>query len=211
MSDAIPRPAIGSLTFDAEGQEGGPFHSRRLHVPGATSGVTLGRGYDMKMRSQAAVRRDLVAAGLDPEEAARLCKGARLSGEDARAFIANNGLAGFEISEDVQLRLFEIEYERMMGDTRRLATKADVVARYGPTDWDALDPVIRDVLVDLRYRGDYTGTTRRFLQRHVARNDLAAFAAAICDRARWRRVPDDRFRRRRDFCTRALAALQEDG
>ena len=30
MNDSIATPAIGCLTFGAEGQEGGPFHSRCL-------------------------------------------------------------------------------------------------------------------------------------------------------------------------------------
>lgn len=211
MSDSLLQPSVGRLTFDAEGQEGGPFHSRRPHVPSDSSGVTIGRGYDMKHRSQAAVRDDLTAAGVDPDRAAVLCRAAGLEGEAARAFIASSDLADFEIGIEAQGRLFEIEYDRMVQDTRRLATKPDVVARYGPTDWDALHPVIREVLVDLRYRGDYTGTTRRFLQELVARNDLVAFAGVICDRRRWRRVPADRFRRRSDVCTRAVEMSEEEG
>jgi hypothetical protein len=200
MNDSLPPPGMGRLTFDAEGQEGGRYHSRHLHIPSQSSGLTLGRGYDMKNRSRSEVRDDLVAAGVAPEKAALLSQAAGRSGAQAEEFVAENDLEDFEISWDQQRRLFEIEYERQTADARRLATKADVCRAYGDTDWDALDPVIREVLVDLRFRGDYTPSTRRFLQQHVARNDRAAFVAEMCDPARWPDVPGDRFRRRRDFC-----------
>ncbi|MEX0729512.1 MAG: hypothetical protein WED00_03675 [Aquisalimonadaceae bacterium] len=41
-------PQKGLLTFEAEGTEGGRFHSRHLHVPSGMSGLTLGRGYDFR-------------------------------------------------------------------------------------------------------------------------------------------------------------------
>jgi len=44
-------PMEGGLTFDAEGQERrGRYFSRVAHVPGPWSGVTIGRGYDLKYR-----------------------------------------------------------------------------------------------------------------------------------------------------------------
>lgn len=197
MSQDVPTPARGRLTFEAEGQEGGPYHSRRLHVPTPSSGLTIGRGYDLKRRTAAGIRADLEAAGLAAMDAARLAGAAGLSGDEAKAFVTEHGLEGFEISAEVQLRLFELEYQRQLADTRRLATKADVARIYGETDWNGLHPAISEVLVDLRFRGDYTPACRRFLQTHVARNDLAGFAAEIANRERWPGVPDDRFERRR--------------
>lgn len=193
-------PTRGGLTFDAEGHEGGPYHSRVLHVPSASSGLTLGRGYDMKERSRSEIRDHLALVGVDRAMAALLSQAAGRSGRDAEAFIAENDLEDFEIAWHQQLRLYEIVYDELARDTERLATKADVTRAYGATDWAALDPVIRDVLVDLRFRGDYTPACRRFLQAHVAANDRAAFAAAIGDRALWPNVPEDRFARRRDAC-----------
>lgn len=206
MGREIPLPDHGRLTFEAEGQEGGRYHSRRLHVPGETSGLSLGRGYDMKRRTAGEVRRQLRAAGVSPAMAELLAGAAGLRGGEARDFIAAHGLEDFEIDGETQRRLFEIVYAEIVADTRRLSTKPDVTAAYGPTDWARLHPVIAEVLVDLRYRGDYTPASRRFLQRHVAANDLPAFAAALSDRALWPDVPPDRFRRRRDYCQAALAA-----
>lgn len=204
MADEIRVPSEGRLTFAAEGQEGGPFHSRRFHVPSASSGLTIGRGYDMKLRSKSEVRDDLSGAGLEPAMAALISQAAGMKGEQAEEFIEENGLEDFEITADVQSLLFEIEYARKVADTRRLATKADVTRAYGATDWDALDPTIKEVLVDLRFRGDYTPGCRKFLQVHVANNDLPAFAEELGDRSRWPNVPQDRFERRKTLCEAAV-------
>ena len=86
----------------------------------------------------------------------------------------------------------------------RISSKADVVHKYGRTNWDTLNPLIKDVLVDLRYRGDYTGSTREVVQPPAVANDLAAFTAALTRRSYWegRGVPRDRYNRRRDYLTR---------
>lgn len=204
MSDDVPVPARGRLTFDAEGHEGGQYHSRKLHVPSDSSGLTIGRGYDMGSRSASSIRDDFIAAGLEPDDADLISKAAGLKGQLARTFIAENNLSGFEISKEVQLGLFEVEYERQEKEARRLATKADVTEKYGETDWDGLDPAIKDILVDLKFRGDYTPACRQFLQEHVVSNDLAAVAKALADRNRWPGVPSDRFERRRDYCAGAV-------
>lgn len=205
MSPQVEAPPFGRLTFEAEGQEGGPFHSRRFHVPSSSSGLTIGRGYDMKLRSKSQIRDDLVAAGLDSVSAALISQAAGMKGEQADEFIEENDLEDFEISKEVQLKLFEIEYRRKVEDTKRLATKPDVTRAYGATDWDALHPVIKDVLVDLRFRGDYTPACRRFLQVHVANNDLGRFVEEIRDRDRWPNVPQNRFDLRVSFCRDEMA------
>jgi hypothetical protein len=205
MSQQVQMPSIGRLTFEAEGQEGGPFHSRRLHVPTANSGLTIGRGYDMKLRSKSEIRDDLLAAGLEAAMATLISQAAGLRGEQAEEFIEENQLEDFEITSDAQLKLFEIEYERQAKDTQRLATKSDVTHAYGEVNWEALHPVIKEVLVDLRFRGDYTPSCRRFLQVHVAQNDLERFAKEIAEKSRWPNVPADRFERRKGYCANALA------
>ncbi len=208
MPDDVLRPESGRLTFDAEGQEGGPYDSRHFHVPTASSGLTIGRGYDMKMRTKTEVRDDLLSASIDPSKAALISQAATLKGDEAEEFVEENDLENFRITQEEQLKLFEIEYERKVRDTRRLATKADVTEAYGATDWDNLENAIAEVLVDLRFRGDYTPSCRRFLQTHVAKNDLDGFAQELSNRDRWPNVPTDRFNRRRDFCNAAVAAAQ---
>ena len=193
---AIVPPAHGALTWGAEGQEGGQYHSRILHVPSASSGLTLGRGYDLKERSRAEVTQNLAAAGLNAGQAATIAGAVRLSGTAAEQFIIDNDLLDFEISAGVQRKLFEAVYRDMEQDVIRICGKRDVVERYGKTDWNALDSRIRDTLVDLRFRGDYTGTTRREVQPPVVANDLSALRQVISNGALWTNVPADRFQRR---------------
>ena len=64
----LTKPSRGVLTWEAEGSEGGRYHSRVLHVPSNTSGLTIGRGYDMKDRSAAEAQKDLIAAGVDAKK-----------------------------------------------------------------------------------------------------------------------------------------------
>lgn len=192
----VVAPGQGRLTWEAEGQEGGRYHSRILHVPSASSGLTIGRGYDLRERTRAEVTRQLAAAGLAANRANTLAGAVRLSGAAAEQFIIDNDLLDFEVSPAVQLSLFETVYSEMEQDVIRICGKQDVLERYGPTDWVGLDGRIRDTLVDLRFRGDYTGTTRRQVQPPVVANDLAAFRQVLGNASLWSNVPADRFQRR---------------
>ena len=204
-------PEKGTVTWDSEGTEGGRFHSRRLHVPSDASGLTLGRGYDMKSRTAAAVLIDLIRAGLPRADAERISKGAGLKGKAARQFIADNRLGDFEITPAAQKRLFEIAYEAEAAEAQRLATKADVMAKYGTTDWATLNPAIQEILIDLKFRGDYTPAARTRIQKYVAANDLEGFAKQLADPALWAKVPRDRFQRRRKFLEEAVAKRRAEG
>ena len=75
--------------FDSEGLEnpGGRFHSRVPHLPPGASGVTIGRGYDIKSRSKQSVIRDLKSAGVSESDAKRLAEGVDLTGQAAKKFI----------------------------------------------------------------------------------------------------------------------------
>jgi len=52
--------------------------TNHLHWPGGASGVTLGAGYDMKLRTSAAITRDMVAIGLDATVAKEIGEGGKL-------------------------------------------------------------------------------------------------------------------------------------
>ena len=198
------RVSKGQLTFDAEGEEGGAWHSRRPHVPSDTSGLTVGRGYDMKEKTPEKVRTDLVQAGVSETTAKLYAKAAGLEGDEARQFIAKNALP--EITPAQQKALFGRAYAEMERDVRRLADKADVVKEYGRVNWDRLDPAIYEALVDLRFRGDYTLATRKKLQKYVVANDLKGFTEAMSDMDLWKNVPRDRFRRRLQAVENAVEA-----
>ena len=202
-------PSVGLVTWDSEGAEGGRFHSRTLHVPTDSSGLTIGRGYDMKERSAASIVADLTAAGVAAADAAKISKAAGLSGAAAKKVIADQQLTTFEISKPAQVALFMTTYNALKADVARICAKPDVVAAFGACDLAKTDPAIVDILVDLRFRGDYTGTSRGLVQKLAAQNDLASFAAALQKTANWPNVPKDRFNRRSAFLAAALAARKK--
>lgn len=183
------RPDRGGLTFDAEGTEGGKYHSRVLHVPGPSSGLTIGRGYDMGSKSAGEITTDLVAAGVELAMAKKLSGAATLRGENAKKFIKDNSLESFEISE---LRVARGVCER--------------ASKQGACNWDELHPAIRELIVDLKYRGDYTVRTRKTIQPLIEANDLEGLAKAMADQKTWKGVPGDRFARRKAFIDAAVKA-----
>ncbi len=197
----------GKLTYDAEGNEGGRYHSRVLHAPGENSGLTIGRGYDMKEKSTEKIDRDLTNAGVDADMAAIISRASGLAGSNAKNFITENGLKTFEISMETQEILFKTVYAELAGDVKRICNKADCVAAYGAVDWDGLNPLIKDVLIDLRFRGDYYGKTRKKIQTLAAKNDAGGFARAMNDASFWKDscgVPPDRFDRRVKYLENVL-------
>ena len=202
-------PSVGLVTWESEGTEGGRFHSRTLSVPSDSSGLTIGRGYDMKERKDAAIAADLSAAGVPAADAARISKAAGLSGAAAKKFISDQKLGSFEISKPAQVALFLTTYNALKADVARICAKPDVVAAFGACDLAKTDRAIVDILVDLRFRGDYTGSSRGLVQKAAAKNDLAGFAAALQNPAHWPNVPRDRFNRRAAFLANALAAQKK--
>jgi hypothetical protein len=204
MPEAL-KPKRGLVTFDSEGVEspGSKFHSRVLHVPTDSSGVTIGRGYDMKMKSAAKVEAELASVGVSAADAKELRKAAGLSGAKARAF--RDAHKSFTISQESQVKLFDISYREEEAEVKRISAKPDCVAAFGKVDWDKAHPAIRDIFVDLKFRGDYTPASRKLVQKLLVGNDLAGLAAAMKKKANWSSVPADRFKRRNDFLAKALA------
>jgi hypothetical protein len=200
----------GQLTFDAEGLETrGAYFSREAHWPGGASGVTIGRGYDMKERSQETVRSDLIAAGVPDADAELLSQGAGLKGKAASDFAKREDVKAIEISPAAQKNLFTKVYDHYESEVKRISNKDDAVAKYGSVDFDKLDPAIKDVAVDMIYRGDYTSSTRKEIQQHLVNNDLQGLYDVLSDESKmtgdWG-VPQDRFERRRDYLRAALDA-----
>jgi Bacterial SH3 domain/Bacterial toxin homologue of phage lysozyme, C-term len=212
----------GQLTFDAEGTEGGRFHSRRAHWPGGVSGVTIGRGYDLGQHSATQIQADLAQAGVSAGAAGSFAGAAGLTGNAARDWLQANRASLSEISLEQQEALFNIAYARLSGDVERISgnyarTMGERTGRERDEfeiDFTRLHPAIRDVLVDLRYRGDYTPTTRQRVQPPAIANDLRAMYDVIRDRAYWmqqRGVPEDRFNRRVRFLETALGVNRQQG
>ena len=201
LRDNLPpvKPAEGVVTFDSEGNEGGPYHSRILHVPSATSGLTLGRGYDMKLKTGTKISTDLTSAGVGTEIALLMGKASGKFGASARQFVIDNDLLDFQITPLAQKKLFSVTY----GDESRLAEKAcnqtGYVSKYGKCDWDKLDTAIKEIVIDLKFRGDYRNDTAKYIQEFIVGNDLKGFTKAMKDPTLWPTVPKDRFERRKKF------------
>lgn len=196
MNDLIV--PYGQLTFDAEGNDdpGSQYYSRKAHVPPGGSGVTVGRGYDLGNFSQAKVGEGLVRAGIEPTP----WEGAfGLKGNAAKQWLAQYGHSLPEVTLKQQKNLFLFAYDVLKADVVRISTKADVLQIYGATDFDALHPKILDLVVDLRYRGDYSGNTRKRVQPLMVKNDLGGMTTLMGDRSFWSSVPEDRFKRRKEY------------
>lgn len=196
---AVATPTKGKLTWDVEGHEGGLHHSRRLHVPDGNSGLTLGRGYDLRERQGPNVQADLANAGVPGDLAFKISRAAGKRGINASRFVIDNDLLDFEITPQAQLKLFEIVYEEKLKEVRRVSELTNTIRDHGKVEWKKLDARILDVLVDLTYRGDYRLDTRKFLQKHVVNNDFAKFKTEIAKKSNWPNVPQDRFERRKVY------------
>ena len=150
-------------------------------------------------RSRASVISDLTAAGVPSDVATQYAAGAGLKGSKAGTWVNNNQSSIPEITPEQQNTLFSKTYAEQEAEVRRISQKPDAVKKYGAVCFDKLDPKIRDSLVDLKYRGDYTPTTRRFLQKAAADNDAETFGKEMQDRSNWGSVPADRLNRRIDY------------
>lgn len=154
----------GQFTFDAEGTDylNGPEpfsqpenmknFSRVLHWPTGASGVTIGRGYDMKLRSAGEILTHLKQSGIEEYKAVICAKSTGLVGRQAQLFVKAYGLLLGEITHLQQVRLFEIAYRIKLTEAKSLYKRLlpeipDALA------WEQFDPVIRDIVVDIFYQG----------------------------------------------------------
>ncbi len=186
----------GQITFDAEGNNDSQskYYSRRAHWPGGPSGVTIGRGYDLAHRgSKQLIKDEFTSIGIDYS---KFSGAIGLQGEEAKEWLDDHKDSLPEISLEQQEKLFNMSYTSIENDVKRISTKADVVEKYGEVNFEKLDPTIRDIIVDLRFRGDYYGATRKYVQEPMVKNDLQALYKVMKDKSKWKNVPEDRFNRR---------------
>jgi hypothetical protein len=172
----------GQLTFDAEGVDYitavAPFRqpqqmpnfSRILHWPGSASGVTIGRGYDMKNRSAGQIQIEMRLAGIEEYKAIICSKAAHLAGREASNFVKDYGTFVGEITHIQQIRLFETIYPDYIKLSAYYYKKYTTDKFYIPDaiQWDRMDKQIKSVYVDISYQGV---ENIRTLTACVARND----------------------------------------
>ncbi|APR83023.1 EF hand domain protein [Minicystis rosea] len=177
-------PNFCELTFVTEG--GNLPVVLKVHWPGGVSGVTIGPGYDMGQREESAVKADLIDAGVPAADAEKLCKGAGKTGDTAGTWVTNNKPTLPKISVDASKKLFEHVYPTYVG-------RAKGVTKAWGCDWEKFPQRMKEVLVDLSYRGDFwhnssKGTDSKHkpkLLPSMQKADYAAFRAAIRDYKYW--------------------------
>jgi Type VI secretion system/phage-baseplate injector OB domain/Bacterial toxin homologue of phage lysozyme, C-term len=167
----------GVVTYSAEGNNvpSSPYYSRAAHWPGGSSGVTIGRGYDMGSRSEATVKRDLMQAGVPEDKAAAFAKGAGLTGEPAHEFVKKNKATLGEISEDAQANLFNAVYPKYE-KAAQAAYEKKVANVPGAAAWSDLKPAVKDVAVDFAYQ---QGDLWNAQVAAIAKNDPGALASYV--------------------------------
>ncbi|MBV6752034.1 hypothetical protein KV580_17075 [Pseudomonas chlororaphis] len=193
----------GQLTFDVEGNDiddpAHPLHiyfSRKVHWPGGASGITIGRGYDLGQREN--VEFDLTAANIDEPLYSWLIGAKGLKGQAAKNYLkaASPEIKRFSISRKQQNELFIPVYEFMKSEVIRISEQYSNKREYGALNWDSIEKKIQDVIIDLRYRGDYNPESRLLLQRHFIENDLPKLLNVMSNNLNWTNVPPNRFNRR---------------
>lgn len=178
----------GQNTFDVEGAEGGPNHSRIPHVPSESSGVTLGRGFDMGSRQGQLIYEQLIAAGV-PASVATTYKGAaRKKGSNAKEWVKANKPAAGELTLEQQHTLFVQEYGRQTHGVVDYLTRIELAQQKNgewtsPIDFQKMDSKILELLIDMQYLGDLKGTWSGELRKHVIANDTQKVAAFVRDSA----------------------------
>ncbi|MGL4432742.1 MAG: pesticin C-terminus-like muramidase [Plesiomonas shigelloides] len=201
----VPR---GQLTFDVEGDDvdGSRWFSRVIHWPGGVSGVTIGRGYDLGQQSDPEA--DLTKAGIDEPLKKWLVGAKGKSGKAAKDYFnsAPSEIKSAKITRHQQFILFNTTYNRLESDVKRICSKATAIKMYHPNPyadpdvaWNNIPQKMKEVLVDLRYRGDYTTESRKAIQRAAYSGDDAGFMSALENETVWKNVPNDRFLRRQAY------------
>jgi hypothetical protein len=195
-------PISETITYRSEGSYDpkSRFYALIPHQPTLSSGVTIGLGYDLGFRKVDQVSSMFRKAGIPWEVTQHYLAAVGLRGVSARNFLAQKKLPSLTpVQAD---RLFTLAYSEAAADVQRICSKDDVVRTYGSTNWQALDPRIKELIVDLRYRGDYTPLTRKLIQRAIALNDLSSIRRVIQNRNLWPNVPNSRFLARQEIVKR---------
>ncbi|PMG48287.1 hypothetical protein BCU90_08750 [Vibrio lentus] len=185
----------GQFTFDNEGNdiESTIFFSRKAHVPHnqggvviGQSGVTIGRGLDVgnpptgatgQSPSKLDLKELFQVAELTPELSDWLLSVEGVKKETALEFLRSSDLDDDELTltRKQQHLMFNVVYEFMEEKTRILLTKPDVQAKFGLVDWDNLPLNVKEVMIDLTYRGDNSPRTREGFVPALINFDIMTF------------------------------------
>ncbi|EMH1276806.1 hypothetical protein V6A89_003789, partial [Enterobacter hormaechei] len=137
----------GQLTFDAEGNDtdSSPWFSRKIHWPGGVSGVTIGRGYDLGQQSSSTV--DLHQVGVVGPLQEWVSGSQGLSGSDAQVRFnsAPSNIRTSTITRKQQYDLFNITYQRLEDDVKRICQKTSTISAYHPNPHASAEQAWNDI------------------------------------------------------------------
>lgn len=158
----VPR---GQFTFNAEGTDNphSLSFSRVLCCPGYTSGVTIGRGYDMSQRSKHDIFTDLTQANIADQIASIMSEGSFLIGASAMRFVHKYKEICGVITRTQQVNLFNKTYPFYYNDAKRVYNK------YKSSEgcaWEKLNSRILTILVDMRFQGVFNYSQVPFFEKN---------------------------------------------
>jgi hypothetical protein len=203
--DPSSTTSIMNKTWDVERNPKSAEASRIPTVPTDSSGVTLGRGYDMKERSAKQIEKELKTAGVDLALAEKYGGAAGKTGEGARKWIKDNKpLAA--ITEDQEKALFRGEYQRQTDSAVAFLTDPDRGYVHDGDDWKLeinfkdLKAEILAFLVDLKFRGDLNASSWKYIKPAVVANDLAELRPLVANQSDHKKHFFDNYNRYKVRC-----------
>jgi filamentous hemagglutinin len=176
----------GQFTFDMEGTDkvGLLNDSRVLHHPSGNSGVTIGRGIDLKEFTLEMADALFSSAGFSNEEVELFKKAVGLKGTAAEEFVEQNKTVIGRISAEKQNALFQISYELKKDYASEVYGRAlgsFVGNKELESNWDSLDLKIKEIYVDLIYQGLPANIARSYFIPAMQANNLAAFVNGLIE------------------------------
>ena len=113
------------------------------------------------------------------------------------SFRLQNNLNNYVLNRQQQKKLFQISYSRQESEAKRLTNK------YYKTNWSNLNSKIKQVLTDMKFRGDLRPTSSKAgqvaLKKAVKANNVEQVKKVLSNKNYWKNVPKDRFERRVKF------------
>jgi len=178
----------GGLIFANEGNDDAStrYFTRHPHLPPAgASGITIGRGYDLGQHGAAEIRTLLTRIGLKKSEVDLLAGAAGLQlvngagGSVTPYYNAHRAeIDAITLTREQQYLIYLETYKTIEAEAER-RYNTFVIGSQGNgsgTAWNNLDSKIRDVIVDLNYRGDFRNISNNTKSDTTTPFDDVAFA-----------------------------------
>jgi len=181
------------LTWDAEGADGrkDPKVLSKLRIPHKKAGLTIGRGYDLKLLKKDVAKKDMIKCGINKDDADSISRAAGMPAYRAKNVLKRSSrLRNLKFTVKQTYCLFLRKVMKNVVLSQRLLTKKVWKRRH----WK-----IKGILLDLLFRGDYTRSVKRGIEKHIKNNSLYYVTKYMSDESKWRHVPKDRFLRRKKY------------